>query len=75
MKIRKVEALAVSIPLETAVSDAVRRITHRDHLMVHIHTDDGLLGTGFTLGYDSSLAMVSLVDTIRIGKTVLKLEV
>ena len=64
MKITKVEAVAVSIPLETAVSDAVRRITHRDHLMVHIHTACGLIGTGFTLGYDSSLAMVSMIDTI-----------
>ena len=64
MKIEKVEALAVSIPLQNAVSDAVRTITHRDHLMVHIHTSGGLIGTGFTLGYDGSLAMVSMVDTI-----------
>ncbi len=64
MKIVKVEALAVSIPLQNAVSDAVRTITHRDHLMVHIHTSGGLIGTGFTLGYDGSLAMVSMVDTI-----------
>ena len=64
MKIQKVEALAISIPLENPVSDAVRLITHRDHMMVNIHTSDGLIGTGFTLGYDSSLAMVSMVDTI-----------
>jgi D-arabinonate dehydratase len=64
MRITKVEALAISIPLRAAVSDAVRRITHRDHLIVRITTDDGLVGTGFTLGYDGSLAMVSLVDTI-----------
>lgn len=64
MRICKVEALAISIPLRAAVSDAVRRITHRDHLIVRIHAEDGLEGTGFTLGYDSSLAMVSLVDTI-----------
>lgn len=64
MKISKVEALAISIPLRAAVSDAVRRITHRDHLIVRIRTEDGLEGTGFTLGYDGSKAMVSLVDTI-----------
>jgi D-arabinonate dehydratase len=46
------------------VSDAVRRITHRDHLIVRIRTEDGLEGIGFTLGYDGSKAMVSLVDTI-----------
>ena len=47
MKISKVEALAISIPLRAAVSDAVRRITHRDHLIVRIITEDGLSGEGF----------------------------
>ncbi|MCU1257352.1 MAG: mandelate racemase/muconate lactonizing enzyme family protein, partial [Bryobacterales bacterium] len=64
MKITAVEAFAISIPLHTAVSDAVRRITHRDSLIVRIRTEDGLEGVGFTLGYDGSLAMVSLVDVI-----------
>jgi D-arabinonate dehydratase len=64
VKIIAVEAFAISIPLHTAVSDAVRRITHRDSLIVRIRTEDGLEGTGFTLGYDGSLAMVSLVNVI-----------
>lgn len=64
MKITKVEAFAISIPLTAAVSDAVRRITHRDSLIVRITTESGFTGTGFTLGYDGSLAMVSLVDCI-----------
>lgn len=64
MKIRQVEAAAISIPLRAAVSDAVRRITHRDHLIVRIHTEDGLTGEGFTLGYDGSKAMVALVEDI-----------
>jgi len=64
MKIRSVEAIAISIPLPKPVADAVRVITHRDHLLVTIHTEDGLSGLGFTLGYDGSRAMVSLVDQI-----------
>lgn len=64
MKITSVEAFAISIPLHVAVSDAVRRITHRDSLIVRIKTEDGLEGVGFTLGYDGSLAMVSLVNVI-----------
>jgi D-arabinonate dehydratase len=64
MKITNVEAFAISIPLRAAVSDAVRRITHRDSLIVRITTEDGLTGVGFTLGYDGSLAMVSMVDQI-----------
>lgn len=64
MNITHVEAIAISIPLEVAVADAVRTITHRDHLIVTIRTDDGLEGTGFTLGYDGSKAMVELVNAI-----------
>lgn len=64
MKISSVQALAISIPLRVAVSDAVRKITHRDHLIVRITTEDGLIGEGFTLGYDGSKAMVSLVEMI-----------
>src|SRR4030088_559730 len=64
MKISNVEAFAISIPLRAAVSDAVRQITHRDHLIVRIKTENGVEGIGFSLGYDGSLAMVSLVDTI-----------
>lgn len=64
MKIRSVHTQAISIPLPAPVSDAVRLITHRDHYLVFITTEDGLTGSGFTLGYDSSLAMVSMTDTI-----------
>jgi D-arabinonate dehydratase len=64
MKITKVEALAISIPLPAPVSDAVRYITHRDHLIVQIHAEDNLVGTGFSLGYDGSKAMVAMVDAI-----------
>ena len=64
MKISRLEAFAISIPLRAAVSDAVRRITHRDHFIARILTEEGIEGTGFTLGYDSSLAMVSMTDTI-----------
>ena len=64
VKITHLEVFAISIPLRTAVSDAVRRITRRDHLVVRIRTDDGLEGVGFTLGYDASVAMVALVDAI-----------
>lgn len=64
MIIREVEALALSIPLPRPVADAVRTITHRDHLIVRVRTDDGLTGLGFTLGYDGSRAMLSLIDEI-----------
>lgn len=64
MKIRAVHAQAISIPLPKPVADAVRLITHRDHLIVTIETEDGPSGLGFALGYDSSLAMIQLIDAI-----------
>jgi len=64
MKIERVEALAVSIPLPAPVSDAVRRITHRDHLIVKVRAEGGLQGLGFALGYDGSRAMLALIDEI-----------
>jgi D-arabinonate dehydratase len=64
MKIRRVEALAISIPLPSPVEDAVRLITHRDHLIVRIHTDNGPVGLGIALGYDGSRAMLALIDEI-----------
>jgi len=77
MKIERVQATAISIPLQAPVADAVRQITHRDHYMAEI-TADGITGVGFTLGYDSSLAMVSMTDTIfrplLMGKDALRSE-
>ena len=64
MKITHVESFAISIPLSAPVSDAVRRITHRDHYMARIHTDSGIVGEGFTLGYDAAPAMVLLAQAI-----------
>jgi D-arabinonate dehydratase len=64
MKITKLEVQAISIPLPSPVADAVRTITHRDHFLVFVTTDDGLTGSGFTLGYDGSLAMVALTESI-----------
>lgn len=64
MKIRSVDAIAISIPLPSPVADAVRLITHRDHLIVTITTDSGLTGVGFTLGYDGSIAMLDLIERI-----------
>lgn len=63
MKIESVEAFAVSIPLPSPVADAVRVITHRDHLIVRIRAG-GETGWGFALGYDGARAMVLLVEQI-----------
>ncbi len=63
MRIERIDALAVSIPLPQPVADAVRRITHQDHLIVKVRAE-GLEGLGFALGYDGSRAMLELIDAI-----------
>jgi D-arabinonate dehydratase len=78
LKIASVETIAISIPLETPVSDAVRLIAHRDHLIVRIRTADGLTGEGVTLAYDSSLAMIPLIralfEPILVGASAFETE-
>ena len=64
MKITRVESFAISIPLPAPVSDAVRLITRRDHYMVRVHTDSGIVGEGFTLGYDGAPAMVLFAQAV-----------
>jgi len=66
MKIKRVTAYAISIPLPEPVADAVRLISQRDHLIVEIEAG-GVTGTGFSLGYDGSKAMVELVDALYRG--------
>lgn len=64
MKIRSLEAQVVSIPLPVPVADAVRTITHRDHLIVRIAAENGATGIGFSLGYDGARAMAALTAEI-----------
>lgn len=64
MHIRRVETTVISIPLPSPVADAVRTITHRDHLIVNVTTDEGVSGLGFTLGYDGARAMKALAEDI-----------
>jgi D-arabinonate dehydratase len=64
MKIRSLETQVVSIPLPVPVADAVRTITHRDHLIVRLTAENGATGIGFSLGYDGARAMAALAAEI-----------
>ena len=64
LRIRRIEPIAVALPLPRAVSDGIRLHTRRDHLIVKVYTEEGLVGTGFTLAYDGSRAMARLVEEL-----------
>jgi D-arabinonate dehydratase len=51
MEITEVEAFPISIPLEEPVAFATRVVEERDHAIVRVHTDEGVSGVGYSLGY------------------------
>jgi D-arabinonate dehydratase len=54
MKITKVEAITIHIPLAKPVWVGKRELTYRDHTLVKVHTDDGIVGWGDTYGYGAA---------------------
>ncbi|MGB9955065.1 mandelate racemase/muconate lactonizing enzyme family protein (plasmid) [Haloferax prahovense] len=64
MQIESVDSFAVRIPLDSDVSFSNRTLEERDHAIVRITTDDGVEGTGFTLGYDSAEIIADAVERL-----------
>jgi D-arabinonate dehydratase len=64
MEVTDVESFAVSIPLEEPVAFATREVKARDHAIVRLHTDEGAVGVGYTLGYDASGLIAAAVDEL-----------
>jgi D-arabinonate dehydratase len=54
MKITGIEAITVHIPLPRPVFVGKRELSYRDHTLVKIHTDEGIVGWGHTFGYGSA---------------------
>lgn len=48
MKITKVETFVVHVPLRVPAADSASHMTHRGVPDVLLHTDEGLVGTGYT---------------------------
>jgi len=55
VKITKLQIYVIHVPLKHAVGTSQKMISARDHVVVLIRTDEGLTGTGYTWGYNSSL--------------------
>ena len=69
MKITKIEAIPFSIPYRKPLSFASGQVTDAAHVLVRVHTDDGLVGTAeapprpFTYGETQA----SIVGVIPVG--------
>ena len=59
MKIDRVEAITVSIPLETPLSFSTRGVTNREYCLVRIRTDQGLDGWGYCYGGNRAAHLVT----------------
>lgn len=73
MKITKIETFDIRVPLERVSTDAVNLTDSWGFATIRIHTDEGIVGTGYTgvargLGNDLVLATISNhFDTILLG--------
>lgn len=63
-EIERVEARTVSIPLEKSTSFSTRSVTHRDYVLVRIHTTDGQHGIGFC--YAGSFGGKVVAEAVRL---------
>jgi D-arabinonate dehydratase len=64
MRITDVEAITVHISLPKPVWVGKRELTYRDHTLVKIHTDDGIIGWGHTFGYGAAKIITQIVREI-----------
>lgn len=64
LNVTSVKATALQLPLATPISSALGVYPHIDCTVVHVHTADGQVGTGFTacLGGHASAAIVPYID-------------
>lgn len=54
------------IPLEKLILFATRTIEAHDHTITRIHTDEGLTGIGYTLGYNGSQLIAEAVKSLLV---------
>lgn len=64
MKITKVEAITIHIPLSKPVWVGKRELSYRDHTLVKVYTDDGIVGWGDTYGYGAAKVISQIVREI-----------
>ncbi|WP_176555725.1 mandelate racemase/muconate lactonizing enzyme family protein [Virgibacillus ndiopensis] len=72
MKITRVTTQWVRIPLERPVGWSIKTLTHREHLLVRIQSDEGIEGVGFCLqdvsGGAAKAAMDELLVPMLVGE-------
>lgn len=61
MKITDVEAITIHIPLRKPVWVGKRELSYRDHTLVKVHTDEGIVGWGDTYGYGAAKIISQII--------------
>jgi L-alanine-DL-glutamate epimerase-like enolase superfamily enzyme len=62
LRIKKCESFLLRMPLDRVVADSQMTITHKEIIVVHVITDNGIKGVGYTgtLGYGGSVIKEAL---------------
>lgn len=66
MKITKVITQWIRIPLERPVGFSIKTLTHREHILVRIQSDQGIEGVGFCLQDISGRAAKAAMDDLLV---------
>lgn len=64
LRLRGVDAVAVSVPLEQPVRTASGHVTHAPLLLIDLHTDAGITGRSYLFAY-TPLALGALAQLVR----------
>lgn len=64
MRISKIELSVVHIRLKKEIFVGRRKLGYRDHVVVRIHTDDGLTGYGHTYGYGAARVLAFTIQEL-----------
>ncbi|HST42202.1 MAG TPA: mandelate racemase/muconate lactonizing enzyme family protein [Conexibacter sp.] len=79
MRIDRITATALRIPLRESTSFSTRRVEHRDYVLAHVRTDDGREGVGYTYAGNSggawlAQAIEELIAPVLVGRDALAIE-
>ena len=64
LKIRSIECIPLKVPLKKTFQSSLGAYTHLDVIVIHLHTEGGPTGTGFTMGLggEGGSAMLAYIE-------------
>jgi len=69
MEITRAESFLLQVPLEREVADSMQAFSHGEFVGVNVHTDEGIVGTGYTITVGAGGSVIkNVLDTLFVGE-------